>query len=216
GIDATSLDLENDLGLEQETRVTGRLKIDLPVVPTVYVVAAPMEFEGVGESVSFNFGDTTFEGAFSSKLILNQYDIGLYYGIPFLKTATLGKFNIDLGLNVRIVDINAEVSGRATDPANPSDLISITESEGITAPVPMLYLAAQFKPVDRFAVEVEARGMSNGDEKIYSLVGRVKVKVFGPAFAAGGYRYDVIELDEEGLIVDATFGGPFLEAGVQF
>jgi outer membrane protein len=211
-LEATLLDLEDDLGLEEEIRVTGRLKIDIPVIPTVYVVAAPMEFEGDVESVGFNFGGKDFQaGSISSKLTLNQYDIGLYYGIPFLKTATLEKLNIDIGLNVRIMDITAEVTGQTTLAG-----IHETESESIMAPIPMLYLAAQFKPVDRFALEVEARGITNGDEKIYSLVGRLKVKVLGPAFAAGGYRYDVIDIDEEGLVINTTFGGPFLEAGVQF
>jgi len=213
-----TLDLENDFGFEEETRVTGRLKIELPVVPTVYVVAAPMDFEGVGEkSVAFEFGDTRFEAgeSISSKLTLNQYDIGLYYGIPFLKTATSGKLNIDLGVNVRIMDINAEVTGQVRDSTTGFNYTE-THSKSVMAPIPMLYLAVQFKPVDRFAVEAEARGISTGDDKIYSLVGRVKVKVLGPAFVAGGYRYDVIKVEEEDVIVDTTFSGPFLEAGVQF
>ncbi|MFO7559768.1 MAG: TIGR04219 family outer membrane beta-barrel protein [Desulfobacterales bacterium] len=210
GIEDT-LDLEDDFGFEEEIRMIGRLKIDIPVIPTIYVVAAPMEFEGDSESIGFTFGDQDFQvGSISSKLTLNQYDIGLYYGIPFLKTATLGKLNIDIGLNVRIADINAEVTGQTLAGAR------VTESKSVVAPIPMLYLAAQFKPVDRFALEVEARGISTGDDKIYSLVGRVKVKVLGPAFAAGGYRYDVIDIDEEDLVVNTNFGGPFLEAGVQF
>ncbi len=205
-----TLDLEDDFGFEEEIRMIGRLKIDIPVIPTVYVVAAPMEFEGDGESIGFTFGDQDFQaGSISSKLTLNQYDIGLYYGLPFLKTATLDKLNIDLGINVRILDINAEVAQTLAG-------VRETESKSVVAPIPMLYLAAQFKPVDRFALEVEARGISTGDDKIYSLVGRVKVKVLGPAFAAGGYRYDVIDIDEEDLVVNTNFGGPFLEAGVQF
>jgi outer membrane protein len=210
GVEDT-LDLENDFGFEEETRVTGRLRIDIPVIPTVYVVAAPIEFEGVGESIGFSFGDEEFQaGSISSKLTLNQYDIGLYYGIPFLKTATKGILNIDIGLNLRIADINAEVTGQT------GAGISATESESIVAPIPMLYLAAQLKPIDRLALEVEARGITDGDEKVYSLVGRLKVKVLGPAFVAGGYRYDVIKADEEDVILDTTFSGPFLEAGVQF
>jgi len=206
-----TLDLEKDFGFEEETRLTGRLKIDIPVIPDIYVVATPMEFKGDGESVGFEFGGKEFvAGSISSKLTFNQYDIGLFYGLPFLKTATLETLNIDLGLNVRIVDINAEVTGQTLAG------ISETESKSIMAPIPMLYLAAQFKPIDRFALEVEARGITNGDDKLYSLVGRAKVKVLGPAFAAGGYRYDVIDIDEEDLIVDTAFSGPFLEAGVQF
>lgn len=217
GIEDT-LDLEDDFGFEEEIQMIGRLKIDIPVIPTIYVVAAPMEFEGVGEkNVAFQFGDVIFneDTLISSKLTLNQYDIGLYYGLPFLKTATLGKLNIDLGVNVRIMDINAEVTGQVRDQDTGLNYTE-TRSKSVVAPIPMLYLAAQFKPIDRFAVEAEARGISTGDDKIYSLVGRVKIKVLGPAFVAGGYRYDVIDIDEEDLVVNTNFGGPFLEAGVQF
>lgn len=82
--------------------------------------------------------------------------------------------------------------------------------------MPTLYLAAQFQPIERFALEVEGRGLALGDSKVYSLIGRVRVKVIGPTFVAGGYRYDAVDVDESDVRVDAQFQGPFFEAGVKF
>lgn len=210
GLDDT-LDLETDLGLDDETRFTGRIRVELPIVPNIYLVAAPMEFEGKNTiDREFTFGDQTFSVGteVSSKLTLNQYDIGLFYGVPLLKTATFDKLGIDFGVNVRIIDIEAEVVDLTlgNEPAK----------KDVTVPIPMVFLAVQFNPVESFGIEAEARGLSVGDNKIFSIIGRAKATVFGPAFIAGGYRYDAIEIDEEDVDADISFSGPFLEAGLSF
>ncbi|RME63712.1 MAG: hypothetical protein D6778_09130, partial [Nitrospirae bacterium] len=59
GVD--NLDLESDLGYDSEWQATGRLKIDVPILPNIYLMATPMKFDGQGQkNVSFKFGDQTF------------------------------------------------------------------------------------------------------------------------------------------------------------
>lgn len=87
---------------------------------------------------------------------------------------------------------------------------------GFPFPVPMVFLAAQLKPIDIFAVEAEVRGISYDENQVYSFIGRLKVKVFVPLFAAGGYRYDKIKFDTEDVEADITLSGPFIEAGFAF
>ena len=210
---ADVIDLDNDLHFDEESKVMGRLKIDVPMFfPNIYLVAAPMEFEGNGsKSGTLNFGDTTFDFSvgLNTKLSLNQYDVGLYYGLPFVKTATLGKLNLDLGLNVRIVDFEAEVTGV-------SGGVTVTERHDLALPIPMLYAGIQFMPVKALAFEVEGRGIAVGDNKLVSLLGRVRFRFAGPVFIAGGYRYDKLEIDEEDVIADIEFQGPFVEMGLKF
>ncbi|MBT8358306.1 MAG: TIGR04219 family outer membrane beta-barrel protein, partial [Deltaproteobacteria bacterium] len=205
------LDLERDAKYDDETRFSGRLKIDMPLlIPNIYLMASPMEFDGTGsKAVSFKFGDDTFSAnvPFYSKLTLDHYDIGLYYGIPFIKTASAETVNFDVGLNVRIYDLELELRQDAT---------SLEESEDFTLPLPMLYLALQIEPVDFLAIEAEARGISISGNKLYSLIGRVKFNIFGPVFAAAGYRYDRLKIDEEDVEVDIDFSGPFIEAWFKF
>jgi outer membrane protein len=205
------LDLEDDLNYDDQAGFFGRLKIDMPLfIPNVYLYGTQMTFDGRGEKdVNFEFGDQIIEGnvPFDSELKLNHLDVTLYYGIPLLKTATLDKFNIDIGLNVRLYDVKASIRQEAT---------GLSESVDELVPVPMAYLAAQLTPLEWLHLEGEGRGVLLGDNKVYSLIGRLRFDVYGPLFAAGGYRFDKIDIDEADVVVDTDFSGPFLEVGVSF
>ena len=207
------IDLDNDIRFDDETKVVGRIKIDMPLfIPNIYLLAAPMEFEGTGsKSATFNFGDITFDADANlhSKITLNQYDVGFYYGLPFVKTATLDKLNVDVGLNIRIADFEAAITGESGGTA-------VTETKSLTLPIPMLYVGVQFMPVSALAFEAEGRGIAIGDNKLYSLIGRVRYNFAGPVFLAGGYRYDKLEIDEESVDAEIDFQGPFVELGLKF
>ncbi len=206
-----SLDLERDLKYDTEFRLTGRVKIDMPMlVPNIYLMGTQCEFDGTGQkNVNFKFGEETFSANvdFYSKVKLNHYDIALYYGIPLLKTATVSTINVDLGLNVRIFDFKAEVR---------QDSTGIEESKSLTVPIPMAYVGLQFTPIEKIAIEMEGRGISYSGNSLISLIGRIKFKPMGPFFLAGGYRYDKIKIDEDDVDADVKFHGPFAEIGMEF
>ncbi len=210
-----SLDVEKDLKYDSETRVFGRVKIDMPaVLPNIYLMATPMKFEADGSrSTNFTFGDKTFNASlpFSSKLQLDHYDIAFYYGLPFLKTASLGKLNAEIGLNARIIDLKAEVKGRETGSGT-----EIQESKSLTIPVPMIYVGAQIKPIKAISIEGEARGIAYSGNHYYDLIGRLKIKPIGPVFIAGGYRYEDIKIDKSNIKANIKFDGPFAELGLEF
>ena len=209
------IDIKDDLKYDSESRVMGRLKVDMPLLlPNIYVVVAPTEFEGEGDkTVEFTFGDVDFSAGqeFKSKITFNQYDVAFYYGIPAIKVATADTLNIDLGLNVRYVDFSAEITGQPTGTTT-----TLTEEESLSVVVPMIYAAAQITPTDRFAIEAEARGISISGNSLYSFIGRLRIKLGGPAFIAGGYRYDSLDIDEDDVKVEARISGPFIEIGLKF
>jgi outer membrane protein len=201
------LDIDEDLNYDNETRPMGWINIDMPlIIPNIYVSATPMEFDGTGDK-TFKFGDIIVDGAFESKLTLDHLDVALYYGIPLLETATLNTLNIDIGLNVRIFDLETTITELAS---------GTTETESVTLPLPMVFVAVQFRPIDAISIEAEGRGISISDNKAFSLIGRLRWNALGPFFLAGGYRYDKYDIDEEGILVDADFSGPFAELGFEF
>lgn len=204
-----SLSLEDELKYSDKTRPFGRAKIDMPlIIPNIYLMATPVRFDGKGsKNIPFTFGDQTFQGntPFDSKLRLDHYDIALYYGLPFIKTATLDKLNIDVGLNVRFIDLKAEVIQDSTK-----------ESKSFILPVPMAYMGVQLKPVKKLSFEAEFRGIAYSSNHHYDLIGRSKYKVVGPAFIAAGYRYEDIKIDEKDVKANLRFAGPFAEAGIEF
>jgi outer membrane protein len=168
-----------------------------------------MEFKEIGRKEGgFKFGDIVFDpGPFETETVLDHFDVGLYYGIPLLETATLDKLNIDVGLNVRIYDYDLNVRQAST---------GLSESETGTFPVPMVFVAVQLRPFERFSFEAEGRGISYSGNDVYSLIGRIRFNIVGPLFAAGGYRYEKVKIDEEDVLADIEISGPFLEAGFSF
>jgi outer membrane protein len=210
------VDLEDDLDFDDENALFGRLKIDMPAFfPNLYVVAAPISFEGNGaKNETFNFGGTEFQidADLEAEINLNQVDVALYYGLPFIRTASAGKFNIDIGLNVRFVDLDTRVSGTVAGAGGGT----AEEEQSLQLPIPMAYVAFQIMPTDWLAIEVEGRGLAIGDNSLYSVTGRVRYNFAGPVFAAVGYRSDMIDVDEDDIIIDADFAGPFLELGLKF
>ena len=205
----TPMSLTDDLVYSSKLRAYGRVKIDMPlIIPNIYLMATPMSFDGAGnKNAQFSFGNKTYSSnvPFTSELVLDHYDIALYYGLPFINLATAKKLNVDAGLNLRVIDLSAKITQGA-----------ISESTSFAIPVPMVYLGAQLKPIDKLSLEAELRAITYSSNHYYDLIGRVKYKIFGPAFIAAGYRYEDISIDTEDVIASLRFGGPFAEAGVEF
>lgn len=205
------LDIEDNLGYDKKNRPNARVKLDLPLfLPNVYLMATPMRFKGSGDVGTVNIGGTRFTGVLDSELQMDQYDIGLYYSIPFLNTATIGKLNAEFGIDVKIIDFSFTGTGTEDITNN-----TVTVSESATVPLPLIYVAVQLKPVKAFSIEAEGRGIAYSGNHFYDVIGRVKVKPIGPVFISGGYRYQQIKVDESDVEVDIKVSGPFIEVGVE-
>lgn len=209
------LDIRGDLKYERKYRPFARAKIELPLVlPNIYLMATPMKFEESGsKDADFTFGDITINGrqSFKSMLQLDHYDVALYYPIPLVKTATLGVLGVELGINARIIDLEAEVSGSQTATGT-----SVTESKKLTIPVPMIYAGVQIKPTDELSIEAEGRGIAYNSNHYYDLIGRIKVKPVWLLFIAGGYRHEDVKIDVSDVEASVKFSGPFIEAGLEY
>lgn len=208
------IDLETDAGYDDETTINARVKIDLPLfIPNIYVMATPMEFDGTGSKIlPFEYGGQTFDATtnFYSKVVLDHYDVALFWGIPMLKTATLNKLDIEWGLNIRFIDFEGTVTGEV-------GTVPTTETKQETLVIPMVYVGVEFGLLKSVAAQVEARGLAIGDSSYYDYIARVKYKPFtGPLFIAAGYRFEDIDIDEEEIRAEMEFGGPFVEVGAKF
>ena len=207
---ADELDLKNNLHLDTETRATVRLKVELPLVlPNLYFMATPMSYESSGLTATFHYGNTTFNGTapIQTKLKLDHYDLALFYPIPLLKTATLGKLNAELGLNVRQIKFEGTIS---------QDSLALKSSKDMTIYVPMIYAGVQIKPISLFSIEAEIRGIPYGNSHYYDYLGRIRVNPIPIVFIAGGYRAEDVKIDVSDVKANIKFSGPFLEAGVSF
>jgi outer membrane protein len=212
GYKGEKLSVEDELNYDSEDKLFGRAKINMPLwLPNIYLMVTPMKFEDDegSKNINFTFGDKTFAAnvPFTSSIKADHYDICLFYGLPFLKTATLGKLNAELGINGRIIDFEAEIDQPTT---------GIIESKSLTIPVPMVYAGIQFRPIKFIGIEVEGRGIAYSSNHYYDLIGRLKIMPFKPLFVSGGYRYEEIKIDESDVEATLKFKGPFVEVGIEF
>ncbi|MBU1170439.1 MAG: TIGR04219 family outer membrane beta-barrel protein [Proteobacteria bacterium] len=204
--DGIKSDLEDSFGFEDEAFAMGRVKLDLPVIPVIYLMATPMEFKGDAKQ-SFNFNGQDFTTGAKTKLTFNQYDLALYYGVPFLGLATLGTVHVNAGINVRLIQAKADIQ---------SEDLSVSDSMDMTIPLPMLYLSADVSPVDMFAIEAEIRALSVGYGSVVSAIARLRINALGPVFVTAGYRYEDMSVDKDDFEADITISGPFAEVGLKF
>lgn len=210
GYKGIDLDVASELGYGQITAFTGRVKLDIPIVPSIYLQAHPMKFEGTGtKNVNFQFGDRVFNAnvPFQSSLRLDHYDLTLFYSLPFLKLATNEILNVELGLNARYVNFEGNINQTTS---------GISETKKQELVVPMGYLGLQVSPVDMLSLEGELKGIAYGSNQYVDALARLKVKVFKIIFVGGGYKHQSIILDRDSARANLRIGGPFVEAGIDF
>lgn len=190
---------------DEDTQFFGRSIVDMSqYLPNICIMATPIKYEGTNiNSMRLEFGD---ESVKNDVVDLNALDIDLYYGIPFVKTASHDRLNVDLGINLRSIDFE--------DPIEKDPIRRAAES--FMLPIPMVFAAVHFHPLDVLALEAEGRGISIGGKKSYGLTGRFRWKTYGPIYAAGGYRFSRYEIDTDGTVVNTEISGPFVEAGLSF
>ena len=119
--------------------------------------------------------------------------------------ATLGKLNIDLGLNARKIDFEGTINSTGQ-----------SASKTLSIYVPMIFAAVQVKPIDAFSIEAEVRGIAYSNSHYYDYIGRLRVNPIPLVFIAAGYRAETIKIDQSDVKADIKFGGPFVEAGLHF
>ncbi len=205
------INLENDLFFEQENKPFVRIKVELPLIlPNIYFMATPMTFKGAGPITrTISYADATFNAGIpiESELKLDHYDIALFYPIPLIKTATLGKLNVELGLNARIFNFE----GTITQPT-----VNETGTYSKTTTVPLIYAGVQINPIDALGIDIEIRGIAYSGNSYYDYLGRLKYYPIPLVYVAGGYRAEILKIDEDDVLADIKFGGPFLEVGLSF
>ena len=215
----TRADLEETLGLDKKTKPFARAKVELPIVPNLYLQYIPMKFEGTGRySTTLRFGDVTYDANvdLDTSVKLDHYDIGLYYNVPLIGMATAGLIDPEIGINVRILDFEGTITGRESGTG-----ITKTESKSEKIPVPMGYVGLSLN-LPFVSLIGELRGITYSGSKYYDITAEARLKpisIPGMAsfFVGAGYRYERLELDDVGdVTADIKIKSLFANVGVAF
>lgn len=206
------VDLKDTLGLDKKTRPFARAKIEIPIVPNLYLQYMPMKFSGEKDTSSFSYGGHSFTGRVKTDVKLDRLDVGLYYNVPIVGTVTAGLLDPEVGINVRVLNFDGKVTELST---------THTESKSFTVPIPMLYagLGINFPYVSLIG---ELRGVTYNGNSYYDLTGEIRIKpvsIPGAAsfFVGAGYRYERLKLDDvSDVTADIKVKSVFADVGVSF
>lgn len=194
------INLEDDLGYDESTSIEGWVKAYLPIIPNIYVMGAAVNMDEKVENPGI--AGPSFIPPLSSEMNINQYDATLFWELPFLGAVSLGNLRLEGGFNMRLIDTEIEIKD-ATHKA----------SKDTQTWVPMLYAGAGIGLGAGFTVEAEVKASSYDDQQWFSGIARIKQDIAHILFISGGYRYDDIDMDTDGLRLDTEIKGPFLEVG---
>jgi outer membrane protein len=220
--DVDKIDVKNDAHLGDKTKPWVKLKLEhsIPVVPNIKLAYMPMKFDGSGVLTrDINWGGRTYKANadFNLSVKLDRVDTTLYYNLPFVKTATAGKLDVELGLNVRTVMFDGKLSGTEKNTNQ-----SISESKSITLPIPMGHLAVEVRPINQVSLVGELNYISYSKNTYYDYAVGLRLNSHGfvqttlKPFVEVGYRHEKLKLDEESVKADLKVKGLYALVGVRF
>ena len=208
----TQIDLERDLGLDKTTRPFARLKLELPIIPNIYLQYLPMKFDGTNKiPVEITYGDTTFtqDALVNTSVKVDHYDVALYYNLPFVGLLTNGLLDGELGLNVRVVDFDGKIRGEVNNQV-------VEEAKTATVPIPMVYGGLSFN-ISRVSLIGEIRWISAEGNYLYDLTGEARLKLLPLLFVGAGYRYEKLKLsDVQDVSANIEIQSVFASVGLTF
>jgi len=179
------------------------LKHPVPIIPNVRLEYVDPKFDAKTEKV-LSYGDYTFSAGASNALTLTQYDAVLYYNILDNTLWT----TIDLGLDVKYIDGNYNISGNA------SGVGSYTVDQDFDIVMPLAYVRGRIQiPVTNIGVEAIVRGISYSDNTVVDAEIKLDYTMdFVPVIQPGlelGYRYQQVKLDAGSIGINANFDTTF-------
>jgi outer membrane protein len=221
GSNADNIDVKNDVHLGDKTNPWVKLKLEhpIPLIPNIKLAYMPMKFDGSGNVTrNINWGGHTYQANanFNLSVKLDRFDTTLYYNLPFINTATAGKLDVELGLNVRTMMFEGKLDGTATGNQK------VSESKSITLPIPMGHLAAEIKPINQVSLLGELNYIGYNKNAYYDYIAGLRLNPHGlistplKPFIEVGYRYEKLKLDEKDVKTDLKIKGGYALVGVRF
>jgi hypothetical protein len=197
GVEGTAVDLEDDLGVEDERAFELRGAIQLRRGHKLRLSYTPLDYAGEVEEArrDFTYGATEYERFDRLASTFKGAYYGASYEWDFIKGAR-GFLGATLG--ARMLDIDAVVA--APDRG-------LREVDTLRTPVPALGLVTRLYS-GRLSIEGEVAGFTMGDRgSLLEFEASARIHVSDRLAAMGGYRRIKIEGEDGADTGDVTFKG---------
>jgi len=207
GIPGTTLDLENDLGLDDEYYPvieffagTGRHHVSLSYYKAEYDGSNVLD-----RSITFHGKTFTASDLIETSLKYSVYDILYQYDLLDLENILAG-FSLGLAGKVKVINGSVEVKSSA-----------LSASDDFTAPIPLVGLNLH---VGILADILEARllsmGIAYGNGTMFDVQADFAVTPFPFLDIHGGYRVFLIDIDADDVKFNYNTSGPYLAVTFSF
>lgn len=203
---STEIDLEDDLGFEDEANniIYFALEHPVPFLPNIKLVNTELKTDAsstLNSTIIFD-GETFNTGVdVKSEIDLSHNDITLYYEI-------LDNWvNLDIGITARVFDGEIRI-----------DSANLTAKETVDATIPLLYGKAQFDlPLTGLSVGANLNYLSVSGNTLQDMDLFLNYKfVFGLGLTAGVRSFTIELDDEDNLSSDIELSGAYFGASFVF
>lgn len=197
-----TVDVKNNLFWTEESQgyLFATLEHPVPILPNVRLMYTSLDHSGSG-TTSFTFEGITYSGNVANEFTIEQTDLLLYYEV--LDNVV----SLDLGLNVRYLDITYKIA----------DQNGVNSNGSISGAVPMIYGLVGGSPWPGVLLSAEGNYMTLSGSTISDF--NVKIAYTTDFFVGfeAGYRTQTIELDDvDDTNANLDFKGPFIGAYLKF
>jgi outer membrane protein len=207
GIIGTTLDFENDLGIEDEN------------YPSVEIFVG-----GGNHHLSLTYTDIEYSGRKTlTKEIIYR---GKTYAVSDLVTSSIEYQMLDLHYQYDLLDLENMLSGfslgavfqvKYLDGNVSLKATGIDEKEDFTIPIPMVGLNLHIGILaDILEARVRGTAISYGGNTSYELMADISWTPFPFLDIHGGYKSFIIDIDEDDMIFDYDMSGPYVALTLSF
>ena len=213
-VDATSqngtrLDLENDLGLTDDSHniVWASLEHPVPFLPNIKLVSSDLDVQASSILTrDIVFGGETYSAdeAVDTQIDMSNMEYTLYYELLD------NWINLDAGLTLRQYDGFVSLN---TDPTGSN----ISESELLDFTLPLVYLKGRVDlPLTGFFVDGEVNIISYDGDSLSDTAFAVGYESDIGLGAKAGYRTFTMEVEESEFLSDVKFTGAYVSVFFHF
>jgi len=208
GVGGDALDIEDDLGIDDDDGFFAEAALQLGDF-RLFASYMPISFSGssvLSRDINFS-GETFVEGQrIDSDIDIDIYEAGLAW---FLINVDDLPLRIQIGPEVAIkyIDTRLEMKDKG---------LGMYESESVGVPVPSLGARARIAIADYLGVVGRAGYMEYNGNSLTDIDAQVEYSPIPMVAIFAGYRYLDMDIDEDGVLVDAKFSGPHAGALIRF
>lgn len=204
----TQIDLQDDLGFDDSEELYLEVAAQLGSF-RLFGAYMPVNFSGDGvltQDVSFNGETFVTDSRVESSVELDIYEAGLaWYAINMDDLPVRLQFGPEVA--VKYIDANLEMK---------SDIFGLKESSTVSVAIPTLGARGRIALSDFLGVVARAGYLEYDGNSFLDAEAQLEFSPLPLVGVFAGYRYLDIDVEEDDVLIDVEFDGPYVGALIRF